>query len=160
VNSCIDPVTGSACSLCCRTHSIRALAKPAGEWCRHAMRGEAGRHGCAIHTTKPHECAAFRCLWLVDPQLPPEMQPSRCHVAFGPVDPHDRNIMHAHVDPDFPEAWRAQPVYGYLVAMNLRRKTVMIHVNGADPIVMEPNRLPYIAAGLAGRGQQRVVARL
>ena len=50
------------CTLCCKVMAIEELAKPAGQWCRHCKPGR----GCLIYDSRPAECSAFDCLWLID----------------------------------------------------------------------------------------------
>jgi hypothetical protein len=53
--------TCGECRECCKTFPVAALAKPAGQWCRHTC-----ANGCAIYTQpeRPKECGDYRCLWL------------------------------------------------------------------------------------------------
>lgn len=55
--------TCGTCSFCCKAAEVKVLAKPAGEWCRHADPARPGG-ACTIYDRRPHECSGFACLWL------------------------------------------------------------------------------------------------
>jgi len=90
--------------------------------CVHA---EPGRRpgACTIYDVRPDECRTFRCAWLISNEdadkkpLPIELRPDRSHVVFGPLivdgEPYDNGTV-AHVDPEFPDAWREAPVLGFI----------------------------------------------
>jgi hypothetical protein len=104
------------CSLCCKLPSIAALKKPADTWCTHCRPGNGG---CLIYANRPSACRMFNCGWLNpfswDGVLPitEEWFPARCHfyLAYD-----DMMCVVVSVDPDFPDAWRAEPYYSALWA--------------------------------------------
>lgn len=88
---------------------IAELSKPAGTNCPHRI----AEKGCAIYGQHPPTCRAFRCQWLLAPDLPPRLRPDRCKVVLD-VEPPQRLI--ARCDPLNPTAWRKEPIYGVLKA--------------------------------------------
>ncbi len=48
------------CTACCKVYWIEEVDTKLGEWCKHCIIGE----GCGIYTTRPKECADYKCLWL------------------------------------------------------------------------------------------------
>ena len=69
------------CTACCKTHEIRALAKPPAHWCPHCL----PKQGCAIYAERPAECRSFACLWLRG-YGPDRIRPDRSRVVLGTVD--------------------------------------------------------------------------
>jgi len=47
------------CTACCKTHSVKEIAKPAGEWCSHCLSDQ-----CRIYETRPKGCRDFVCQWI------------------------------------------------------------------------------------------------
>ena len=95
------------CSLCCRLLDAPELEKPPGLWCRHHLHGQ----GCGIHAVRPDLCRAFQCQWSLSPAVDEAWRPDRCHfILWAQVD----GQLLADVDPDFPDAWRAEPFYSQL----------------------------------------------
>jgi hypothetical protein len=68
------------CTACCKTHEIRALAKPPGQWCPHCLPGQ----GCAIYGERPEECRSYGCLWLAG-YGPDRIRPDLSRVVLGTV---------------------------------------------------------------------------
>ena len=68
------------CSLCCKLPGVYGgdVQKPPDKWCEHCAVGS----GCKRYETRPDPCRNFECLWLVNPLLPEELKPSRCHVVM------------------------------------------------------------------------------
>ena len=93
------------CSLCCKVLHIAELDKPAGKWCTHWRPG----NGCGIHVMRPVSCRGFYCEWTTSKGLGPEWKPERCKFVLAKTN-EGRNLT-AHVDPGFPNAWRATPYY-------------------------------------------------
>jgi len=75
-----QPRLCGGCTACCKTHEIRALAKPPGHWCPHCRPGE----GCVIYAERPEECRTFACLWLRG-FGPDRIRPDRTRVVLGTV---------------------------------------------------------------------------
>ncbi len=59
---------------------IEDLKKPARVMCRHAT-----VYGCGIHSTKPAECTAYKCLWLAF-GLPFALKPSASGIVVSAYD--------------------------------------------------------------------------
>jgi hypothetical protein len=91
--------------MCCKLMGVAAVAKPPGQWCRHIVKGR----GCGIYQTRPEECRAFRCRWLVDEQLGDEWKPDRCRFLLS-LDGSGAGLW-VHVDATAPTAWRREPYY-------------------------------------------------
>ncbi|WP_375776144.1 hypothetical protein ACE103_31005 [Bradyrhizobium sp. ma5] len=81
--------------------AIEALAKPANAWCAHCRPG----HGCRIYPSRPAECRAFGCVWLVNELLEEHWKPSRSKLVLTTSD----DGLEVRCDPGFPDAWRRQP---------------------------------------------------
>lgn len=107
-----------SCNLCCRLLGVPDINKPGGMLCWWT-----GLHGgCQRHAEKGiapdmAACAQFKCLWLADQEKADEernvqigVRPDICHVVLGPQDPKDSTLLYVQVDPDFPAAWRQQPI--------------------------------------------------
>jgi hypothetical protein len=157
------------CSLCCKVLSVDEIDKPAGRWCRAIKRDDHGR-SCGIHPERPGACRAFECLWLASQSRPgqemqPELRPDRAHLVFamdfsvgGDVDPEQR-VLYAHVDQDWPNAWRS-PLPRLAIRTFLQRGGNVIVVIGSRRVLLRPNKPPLFttesdievaAAALAGK---------
>jgi hypothetical protein len=113
------PLGCDGCALCCKLLSVEEIDKPACQWCTKIERGPHGR-SCGIQDEKPQACRSFECLWLVTQsvkgkEMQPALRPDRSHVVFA-MDAHvtgadriedDHRRLYAHVDPDWPNAWRS-----------------------------------------------------
>jgi hypothetical protein len=104
--------TGRACgtcTLCCKVLGVKQIDKPAGKWCPHCAPGK----GCLVYATRPEECRTYVCGWLKWPELGPEWKPERSKVILS----LNRDVegagtrLTASVDPSYPSAWRASPIY-------------------------------------------------
>jgi len=100
--------TCGGCTFCCKVMEIEELAKPGGQWCRHADRST----GCAIYGSHPPTCQSFACQWLVSPSLAEELRPDRCKIVL--VGELEKGRLTAHCDPAAPVAWRREPVFSLL----------------------------------------------
>ncbi len=47
--------------MCCKTHGVIELQKPAGQWCGNCKIGK----GCNIYEERPGSCHDFVCAWLM-----------------------------------------------------------------------------------------------
>ena len=79
-NDPAEPRLCGGCTACCKTHEIRALAKPPDQWCPHCLPGR----GCAIYDDRPEECRTFGCLWLAG-YGPDRIRPDRSRVVLSTV---------------------------------------------------------------------------
>jgi uncharacterized protein len=132
-----------SCSLCCRLPSIAALEKPIDTWCMHCRPGNGG---CSIYADRPPACRTFNCGWL-EPHiwnglllLTEEWFPARCHfyLTFDDV-----AGIAVHVDPDFPDAWRAEPYHSALwnlpapVSIRIGRRSIWLNkATGAEEVTV------------------------
>jgi hypothetical protein len=92
------------CALCCKVMAIEDIAKPAGQWCHHCRPGRGG----LVYETRPAECRAFNCLWLVDERFGTHWKPSRSKIVLTASE----DGIEIRCDPGFPDAWRKQPFRG------------------------------------------------
>jgi len=130
------------CSLCCKVMRVPQLdpPKPSDEWCPHCVPGRLPG-GCTIYETRPPICQGFRCLWLMShtdldkTPMPMAIRPDSSHVVFGAlrvrlrgVPVNDEMATTAHVDPDYPDAWRRWPMSGMLDQMLNQGIIIMVRV--------------------------------
>jgi hypothetical protein len=99
-----------SCSLCCKILRVDELDKPMDQWCGHFKSGQ----GCSIHGSHPQSCRNYHCMWIISPAMPQSARPDRSKVMFS-LDDDGRRII-ARADPDFPDAWRQNPIHGQLRA--------------------------------------------
>ena len=85
--------------MCCKVPPIKALKKPPGKWCPHAVFGK----GCGIYADRPAVCSAFYCEWMRNPSLGPEWKPDKAKLVVSFPD--------IWVDPSVPNAWREPPYF-------------------------------------------------
>jgi hypothetical protein len=103
------------CSMCCKVMYVPELDKPDGVWCRHAKPGA----GCGIYETRPQVCRGFMCLWVLEPRMSEALKPTRSKVVLssshstGP-DGRMTYMLLASCDASAPDAWRREPMYGFL----------------------------------------------
>lgn len=97
--------TCGTCNLCCKIVAVDSIAKPAGQWCQHAVPGK----GCNIYGDHPAACQAFRCGWLENEAWGEEFKPTKCHFVIRLEQGGQR--MCIDVDPGYPDAWRRAPYY-------------------------------------------------
>lgn len=125
------------CALCCKLLDIKALEKPAGEWCPHCS----SRKGCDIYLTRPDPCRSFHCGWMLQEGISPEWYPiqSRMIITFS----GDGQHLFALVDPARPDAWKKAPYYQQLKNWarinNARGQQIIVSVNRRY-IVIYPDR--------------------
>jgi uncharacterized protein len=107
---------------------MTAIAKSAGAWCRHCV-----RPGCSIHDRRPDLCRDFLCQWLLDPKLGAEWFPP---VAGMLLVFDGEKTMYAVIDPDRPDAHRAEPYASQLARMASwgRRGPVPFEVKITEPV--------------------------
>lgn len=99
------------CSLCCKVNDVAAMFKPAGKWCQVCTPGK----GCGQYQLRPKECRDFNCLWLTEDWLGPEWKPevSKFVMAYE----YDGKCLTVMVDPNVPNAWKAEPYYPVFKAL-------------------------------------------
>jgi hypothetical protein len=132
-----EPRRCGTCTLCCKLLTIPEFGNPSGQWCPHCIQGR----GCTLYPDWPDECRAFQCGYLMWPELGEHWRPSRSKlvVAFKP----DGMEIVFHVDPGFPNAWRAEPYYTEI--RNMARDaegaatTIFVQI-GRKIIVVFPDR--------------------
>jgi len=86
------------------------MDSPAGETCRNVRPGG----GCAAYATRPTICRTFLCQWMLKPALPENFRPDLCGVMLSADGSPDRPCLLASCDPADPEAWRREPMHGFL----------------------------------------------
>ncbi|WP_440981073.1 YkgJ family cysteine cluster protein [Shinella sumterensis] len=97
-----------SCTLCCRLPDIDLFDKPANAWCTHCIEHK----GCSIYAARPSVCRDFLCLWMTDPALGADWDPSRSHMMIYRQGPQ----MTVLVDPDHADIWRRDPYCAQLQA--------------------------------------------
>jgi hypothetical protein len=88
---------------------IAELKKPMGKWCPHCIPGVA----CKIYQSRPGECRAFNCMWLLDARLGPEWKPDRSKLVV--TNGRDGTGLEIRCDPGFPQAWRKEPYHSQIL---------------------------------------------
>ena len=137
------------CTLCCKVMAIEEIAKPAGQWCRHCKPGR----GCRIYDSRPAECRAFNCLWLVDDRFGPHWKPAKSKMVLTSSD----DGLEIRCDPGFPDAWRKQPFRSEIGALAAAGETHDVTV-----LVMSGQKMVLVTAekefdlGVVG-ADQRIV---
>lgn len=123
-----------ACALCCKVFDMAALEKPVGTWCKHCQPGR----GCSIYQTRPDQCRAFHCFWMLAPFLGPEWKPDRAKFVLT-IDPATE-FMLCQLDPSHPLAWKKAPYYGQMKqwsAAGLQNgRLVIVFLNRAMTVVL------------------------
>ena len=125
-----------ACMMCCKLPAVVSLQKPAGKWCVNATAGK----GCKIYDTRPDDCRAFHCGWLLDASLGPEWKPDACKFLMYIANDGAFTLL---VDPASPAAWR-DPRFYPTIKMNaarlLDRNMASMVVVGSRKYVILPER--------------------
>jgi hypothetical protein len=83
--------------------AIEALEKPAGQWCPHCKPGR----GCLVYDSRPAECRAFHCLWLLDERFGVHWKPNQSKLVVT----MSEDGLELRCDPGVPEAWRREPYH-------------------------------------------------
>ena len=122
------------CTLCCKVYDIPALSKPMGVWCGHCETGK----GCKVWETRPDQCRAFNCNWIMMDWLGDDWKPEVSKFVFT-IDPTS-GFLQFQVDPGSPDAWKREPYYQQLkvwAAEGLSRaRGVIVFVNRAATLVL------------------------
>lgn len=146
-----------SCSVCCKLLRVPDIDKPSGMVCwwttvhggctRQAEKPDPTRVEFDAETgifSLPADqegkdlallaCAQFQCLWLASQArsesevMPRHWRPDWSHVLLGPKDKDNDLLLHVHVDPEHPSAWKEPEIYGYLCRMVERGCEVEINV--------------------------------
>jgi hypothetical protein len=102
------------CSLCCKVLDVKAVYKPAGQWCKHAVPGK----GCNTHKLRPKSCREFECLWLQSEMFGDEWKPENAKFVMA-IDPLG-NCMVIYPDAKINAPWRREPFHGFLKDLSAR----------------------------------------
>lgn len=110
------------CNLCCKLLNVPDIGKPALMTCWWTgLHGGCIRHGEKQADPALMACGQFKCLWLAsqDREDPGEVwprhwRPDVSKIVFGPQDRDDPKLMHVHVDPERPTAWREPEIYDFM----------------------------------------------
>lgn len=125
------------CTLCCRVLEATTLDKPMGVLCKHCIVGV----GCGVHETRVDECRNYHCGWLLDAALGEEWRPEIAHIVIT-YDLEGRRL-NANADPEYPDAWRAEPYYSQLknwAADALPRNGQVVAYVGRHTFAILPDR--------------------
>ena len=120
--------TCGTCTLCCKVMAVPELSKPRDQWC-----GKCDKRGggCTVYETRPQSCREFECLWLQSQskegmrRWPMELRPDRSHVVLATTHGDEPGVV-AHVDPGYPDAWRAGAMGSALAGFHRSGKLVVI----------------------------------
>lgn len=125
-----------SCNLCCKLLNVPDIGKPAQMLCWWT-----GLHGgCSRQSEKGTDpsllaCAQFECMWLnsqkrEDPGevWPRHWRPDISHMVVGPQDRDDPTLVHVHVDPAHPGAWKESEVAGFF-RRNMTEKGVRYEIH-------------------------------
>lgn len=154
-----------SCNVCCKLLNVPDIGKPSGMACWWTgVHGGCARHS---EKPKPENvvlesgrfvlkdgdrgdmalaaCAQFRCLWLdsqrspdADVRLPRHMRPDFTHVMMGPQDQEDETLLYVHVDPNWQDAWRQEPIASYLNDILSRGGRIHLMIGEARLDLVEP----------------------
>ena len=137
MNQPVPNRTCGECAMCCKMPEIKALAKPAHQWCTHCST----RRGCDIYLERPETCRNFHCGYITQADIGEEWFPltARMMVTFTPDGQH----VFVQVDPSRPDAWRKAPYLQQLknwARMNNPRGQQIIVAIARRYIVIFPDR--------------------
>jgi hypothetical protein len=99
------------CSLCCKVLDVKAVYKPAGQWCKHAVAGK----GCNTYKLRPKSCREFECLWLQSEMFSDEWKPENAKFVMA-IDAA-ANCLVIHPDANINAPWRREPFHSFLKTM-------------------------------------------
>ncbi len=97
-----------SCGMCCKLMTIPALQKPRHTWCPNYVM----KRGRGIYETRPSECSAFMCTYLLADGLDETWRPDKAKFMMWTGSEARRLIV--EVDPASPMAWRREPYYSQL----------------------------------------------
>jgi hypothetical protein len=135
------------CTLSCKLMDVPELDKPALLWCRHCEPSS----GCRIYAERPQVCRDFRCVFLLNSDMPEAWRPSRSHLVIAAHE--SGRLVRVHSDPQWPQAWRAEPYYSYFKRWSanlIERASLLMVVEGARRTAILPDRDVELGA-LEGR---------
>jgi hypothetical protein len=139
----------NGCTLCCKIMRVEPIAKPAGRWCVHCTIGK----GCGIHESRPDQCRAFYCDFLLDPQFDERWRPETAHFVMRTS--IASRWIGIHVDPQRPDAWRREPYYSKFKELARRAvayKLVVLAFIGVRVWAIYPDR--DVDMGFAEKGDK------
>ncbi|MFV0279458.1 MAG: hypothetical protein ACK5JM_01700 [Rhodoblastus sp.] len=122
------------CNLCCKLYDTPVVESPAGVWCRHCQPGK----GCDIWETRPDQCRAFFCNWIMLDWLGDEWKPDVAKFIFT----LDRasGYLQFQVDPQNPEAWKREPYYSQIKTWAIeglsRARCTLVFVGKAVTLIL------------------------
>ena len=98
------------CNLCCKVYDVEDFEKKAGQHCHNSGR----EGGCGIWGLHPKSCQDFKCLWLKHDDMSGLWRPDNAGFVMR-LEAGGRNVI-IDVDPDRPDAWKAEPYYSQIKA--------------------------------------------
>jgi len=127
------------CALCCKILEIRALEKPAGQWCGFCST----RQGCDAYDTRPDTCRRFHCGYLTNASIPDHWRPAASRMMITFANPEEGSHIFVHVDSGRADAWKKAPYYNDLKSwarqFNPRGMQIMVKIANRY-IVVTPER--------------------
>lgn len=129
-----------ACNLCCKLLAVPDINKPRGIMCWNTgFHGGCSRHAEKLTAPDMAACATFECVWLQSQRREnpverqhPNWRPDHVHVVMGPESPVEEGLLFIHVDPDYPSAWRTEPVSTYLEELLSRGARLHIYIGNVE----------------------------
>lgn len=121
------------CTGCCIVFEVKDVNKAFGEPCKHLGKTLFGT-GCVIYESRPDACKHYVCLWLdsqrrIDvPSLPEVLRPNVSKVVLGWPWGEDRETLFVYPYPEHDDAWRKEPVAGYLRMILARKGKIVVVV--------------------------------
>jgi hypothetical protein len=91
------------CGLCCKLMGVASLDKAQGRWCGHFRRAS----GCDRYETRPGDCRAFNCTWLLTEALDARWKPTTAGFLMHSEGQGGRLVVEC--DPARPHDWRREP---------------------------------------------------
>lgn len=123
------------CSACCKTHGIRELNKPAGDWCSHCS---SEHNSCTIYTKRPPSCAAYKCLWLLTGAGGEAGRPKNSGIVIDLIDAFERNgVANILKIYEVESGDLIAPMIQDLLAALIKERTVLFVVRDANRRVVE-----------------------
>lgn len=122
------------CTLCCKVYDVPAVPKNMGAWCQHCNPGK----GCKIWESRPDQCRAFNCNWILMDWLGEEWKPETAKLVFT-LEPTSGYLLF-QVDPGNPDAWKREPYYSQIktwaVEALSRGRGTLVFVNKAATLIL------------------------
>ncbi len=118
------------CTLCCKLMPVPAFDNPADQWCPKCRIGQ----GCGIYDSRPNDCKAFACQWLLG-AVPEFLKPDAVRAVIYTAEEGKRLIIHLDRDRSIHPNLAA-----YLELLN-KNKIEYILASNSKTILVTPSNL-------------------